>query len=199
VWCEPSDSSHRYGRGSQRARCGFSGETLRDGPLRGLRLAWTRLFGTTKPRSPKPSRSLPQRRRRAHAGLFRGSLTADPRGWHRPPQNPDTHRVRFSVPVSAPITQYRPNGRKARFAVLGIHQIGQELISWATNPESSGICGPRIRRRNKPIAVPFDMDVRVLLRGTHLNAWYLRATPTLTTGSCRRSPQEPAPLPSARE
>ena len=25
--CEPSDSSHRYGRGEQRARCGFSGET----------------------------------------------------------------------------------------------------------------------------------------------------------------------------
>ena len=27
VWGEPSDSSHSYGRGSQRARCGFSGET----------------------------------------------------------------------------------------------------------------------------------------------------------------------------
>jgi hypothetical protein len=28
VWCDPSDSSRRYGRGAQRARCGFSGETL---------------------------------------------------------------------------------------------------------------------------------------------------------------------------
>ncbi len=49
---------------------------LRDGPLRGLRLVWARLFGMTKPRSPKPSRSLPQRRRRARAELFRGSLTS---------------------------------------------------------------------------------------------------------------------------
>jgi hypothetical protein len=27
VWCDPSDSSRRYGRGMQRSRCGFSGET----------------------------------------------------------------------------------------------------------------------------------------------------------------------------
>ena len=74
VWCDPSDSSRSYGRGAQRARCGFCGETLRDGPLRGLRLVWAHLFGMTKPRSPKPSRSLPQRRRRARAELFRGSL-----------------------------------------------------------------------------------------------------------------------------
>jgi hypothetical protein len=33
-----SDSSRSYGRVASRARCGFSGETLRDGPLRGLRL-----------------------------------------------------------------------------------------------------------------------------------------------------------------
>jgi len=26
VWCDPTDSSHRYGRGSQRARWGISGE-----------------------------------------------------------------------------------------------------------------------------------------------------------------------------
>ena len=88
VWCDASDSSHSYGQGSQRARCGFSGETLRDGPLRGLRLVWPRLFGTTKPRSPKPGRSLPQRRRRARAELFRGSLGAGRNGrglgvWHR--------------------------------------------------------------------------------------------------------------------
>jgi len=74
VWGDPSDSSRSYDRGSQRARCGFSGETPRDGPLRGLRFVWTRLFGTTKPRSPKPSRSLPQGRRRARAEVFRGSL-----------------------------------------------------------------------------------------------------------------------------
>ena len=55
-----------------------SGETLRDGPLRRRSLAChddrTRLFGTTKPRSRKPSQSRPQRLRRARAGLFRGSL-----------------------------------------------------------------------------------------------------------------------------
>ena len=28
VWCDPSDSSRSYGRGAQRARCGFCGETL---------------------------------------------------------------------------------------------------------------------------------------------------------------------------
>src|SRR6056297_406002 len=27
VWCDTSDSSHRYGREARRARCGFSGET----------------------------------------------------------------------------------------------------------------------------------------------------------------------------
>ena len=74
VRCDASDSSRSYGRVAQRSRCGLSGKTLRDGPLRGLRLVWARSFGMTKPRSPKPSRSLPQRRRRARAELFRGSL-----------------------------------------------------------------------------------------------------------------------------
>lgn len=35
MWCEPSDSSRRYGRVSQRARCDFSGETLWDRPVQG--------------------------------------------------------------------------------------------------------------------------------------------------------------------
>ena len=74
VRCDASDSSLSYGRVAQRARCGFSGETLWDGPLRGLRLVWTRSFGMTKPRSSKPSRRLPQSLRRACADLFRGSL-----------------------------------------------------------------------------------------------------------------------------
>ena len=66
VGCEPKDSSHSYGKGAQRARCGFSGETRRDGPLRALRRALARLFGTTKPHS-KSQRSIPQRLRRARA------------------------------------------------------------------------------------------------------------------------------------
>ena len=74
MWCDASDSSHSYGRVAQRARCGFSVETLGDGPLRGLRLVSAHSFGMTKPRSPKPSRSLPQRYRRARADLLRGSL-----------------------------------------------------------------------------------------------------------------------------
>src|SRR6056297_2924820 len=61
VRCGPSDSSHSYGRGSQHARCGFSGETLRDRPVRALRCVSARLFGTTKPHSPKPQRSIPHR------------------------------------------------------------------------------------------------------------------------------------------
>jgi hypothetical protein len=36
VWCDPSDSSRRYGRGAQRARCGFSGETLTGRVFAGL-------------------------------------------------------------------------------------------------------------------------------------------------------------------
>ena len=38
----------------------FPAKPIRDGHLRGLRLVWARSFGMTKPRSPKPSRTLPQ-------------------------------------------------------------------------------------------------------------------------------------------
>ena len=67
-----------------------SGETLRDGPLRRRSLAChddrTRLFGTTKPRSPKPSRSLRQRLRRARAESFRGSLADFPESGRMVPE-----------------------------------------------------------------------------------------------------------------
>jgi len=85
VWCEPSDSSRSYDRGPQRARCGFSGETLRDGPLRALCRVLGRLFGTTKPRSPKHTRGpakAPSRPRRVAQRL--------------PPHN-HSHRRRLRV------------------------------------------------------------------------------------------------------
>ena len=61
VWGGPSDSSHSYGRGSPRARCGFSGATLWDGSVWALRCVSARLFGITKLHSPKPQRSIPHR------------------------------------------------------------------------------------------------------------------------------------------
>jgi len=62
VWCEPSDSSRSYGRGSQRARCGFSGETLTGrafagAPLRFDSLIWNNQTTLAKATSEHPAKA----------------------------------------------------------------------------------------------------------------------------------------------
>jgi hypothetical protein len=77
VWRDARDSSRRYGRGSQRARCGLAVETLRDGPLRGLRRVWTRSFGLSQTTLAQATPEPPARARRARAGRPRDALVRD--------------------------------------------------------------------------------------------------------------------------
>ncbi len=75
VWCEPSDSSHSYGRGSQRARCGFSGETLSGQAFAGApprldSLIWNDQT-TLAQADPEPPAKAPSRPRRVVQGLLK--------------------------------------------------------------------------------------------------------------------------------
>jgi|SRR6056297_294994 len=68
VWCQPSDSSHRYGRGWQRARCGFSGEThtgraFAGAPPRLGSLIWNNQTGLSQAEPEHPAKA-PSRPRR---------------------------------------------------------------------------------------------------------------------------------------
>ena len=61
VRSEPRDSSTATAEASHVRDAAFAAKPGWDGPLRALRLVPARLFGITKPHSPEPDRSLPQR------------------------------------------------------------------------------------------------------------------------------------------
>jgi len=80
VWCEPSDSSRRYGRGASRARCSFSGETLTGrasagSPARLDSLIWNNQT-TLAQAEPEPPAETPSRPRRVIQRFLSSTLLA---------------------------------------------------------------------------------------------------------------------------
>ena len=135
MWCDPRDSSLSYGRGSNRARCGFSGETLRDGPVRALRCVLARLFGTTKPHSPKPQRSIPHRPVAPAQGCSEvPSACGAPRSSIAPISAPENPSLRDGTPIGGfmPLTAGAFTAAAPGSASADFHSVAGPHVALAT-------------------------------------------------------------------
>jgi len=135
VWCDTSDSSRSYGRVAQRARCGFSGETLtgqasaRPPPHLGS-LMWNdqTTLAQAKPEPPAEAPSRPRRGvQRFPNALLPGSIEFPGGGWEMMrEQQPEIYEM---------VRQSVPSGR------LGTPKEIADAAVWLVSPRAGWVNG----------------------------------------------------------